>query len=67
MTEQKEGKQECCPHCGKEMIETDLPYCKACGITNSCCPTCRELLTGNIKVCPQCGAEKQEEIVEESK
>jgi RNA polymerase subunit RPABC4/transcription elongation factor Spt4 len=57
MSEQEQAKQECCPHCGKDMIKADLPYCQACGITDSCCPTCREFMPPNRKVCPQCGTD----------
>ena len=67
MTEKEEAKQECCPDCGKEMIKADLPYCQACGIIDSCCPTCRELLPSTRKVCPHCGADIQEERAKDSK
>jgi hypothetical protein len=60
VTEQEEGKQECCPDCGKDLIKADLPYCQACGIIDSCCPQCRESLPGSRKVCPHCGADIQE-------
>jgi hypothetical protein len=62
MTEHEKAKEECCPHCGKEMIMADLPYCQACGIADSCCPTCRELLPLKKRVCAQCAADIDEEM-----
>ena len=57
MTDQENVSRESCPKCGEKMVKTDSPYCQACGIIDSCCPTCRESLSPSIKVCPHCGAD----------
>jgi len=62
MIGKEERRQVCCPYCDMEMISVDLPYCQACGITTLSCPKCSESVPRNSKVCPQCGADIQEEV-----
>jgi len=60
MTEEEKKMEQHCDECGKELIEAEMPYCKACGIIDNCCPQCRESLPGSRKVCPHCGADIKE-------
>ena len=58
MTEQKEKeKRVCCPYCDEEMLASDLPFCKLCGLTVFYCPQCRKPVSRENEVCPECGAE----------
>ena len=57
MTERKEKEKHLfCPYCDEEIMKSDLPYCKACGVTIFYCPECRKPLLRDNKVCPHCGA-----------
>jgi predicted amidophosphoribosyltransferase len=51
-----EKKRLFCPYCDKEILEADVPFCQACGITVFYCPQCRKPLKRDNKVCPNCGA-----------
>jgi len=58
MTEQREKeKRPFCPYCDEGIIEGELPYCQACGVTIFYCPQCRAALPRDSKVCPRCGIE----------
>ena len=58
MTEKIEKKKRpFCPYCEEGIIEADLPYCQACGVTIFYCPKCRETLPRDSKICPHCGSE----------
>ena len=58
MREQKEKKKPLfCPYCDEEIMTTDVPQCKACGVTMFYCPKCRKPLPRDNRTCPHCGAE----------
>lgn len=58
MTDQKESREHLfCPCCEEEITEASFPYCQACGVTIFYCPNCREPVSRDKKVCPQCGTE----------
>ncbi len=58
MTEQKEEKKRIfCPYCDEEIRNSNLPYCRACGLTTFSCPSCRKPVARENQVCPHCGAE----------
>ena len=48
-----------CPYCDEEIAEAAFPYCGACKVEVFYCPNCRQPVTRNKKVCPNCGAKIQ--------
>jgi predicted amidophosphoribosyltransferase len=58
MTEQKEEKKKVfCPYCDEEIRNSNLPYCRVCGLTTFTCPGCGKTVARENEVCPHCGAE----------
>lgn len=50
-------ESSCCPLCGPEMQEANLPFCKPCNVTRHFCPSCRQEVERGVSSCPKCGAE----------
>lgn len=46
-----------CPYCDAEIAEASFPYCGACEVEVFTCPSCREPVKREEKVCPHCGAD----------
>jgi len=44
-----------CPYCEGEIIDSDLPFCKPCGVTLLYCVTCQTAVDREAEVCPKCG------------
>jgi hypothetical protein len=53
-TKEKRIKRAC-PYCDGELLASDLPYCKPCGVTLRYCPTCQIAVEREAEVCPKCG------------
>ncbi|MFA5317801.1 MAG: Fe-S cluster assembly scaffold protein NifU [Dehalococcoidales bacterium] len=49
-------KAHACPFCDGEVMEADLPYCKACGVKVLLCPNCKQPVGKDVSQCPKCGA-----------
>ncbi|MFC2034847.1 Fe-S cluster assembly scaffold protein NifU [Chloroflexota bacterium] len=57
MTKQKEKKGHCyCPHCDKELMSANSPFCQECKTTVFYCPECQKPLPPDNKLCSHCGA-----------
>ena len=46
-----------CPYCEPEIAEAVFPYCEACEVEVFYCPECREPLSRDKKICPNCGCD----------
>ena len=57
MTEKEEQKQHSCPFCDEEIRKAGYPFCQACGVEMLHCPQCRQPVSRDKKVCPNCGEE----------
>jgi len=60
-----ENKSRYCPYCDAKIDEAVLSVCKACEVEVFSCPKCHEAVPRDEKVCPNCGANIQEEIAKE--
>lgn len=54
--EQTKGGRSC-PYCDEEIAEAAFPYCEACGKEIISCPSCKEPVSNDAKVCPNCGVD----------
>ena len=53
---EKTKRHDACPYCDVEILEADLPFCRACQVKIVYCPSCRKPVARDKKTCPACGA-----------
>ena len=56
--EEKETKRGCrCVYCHEELVMSENPFCKPCGVTLRYCVKCDRAVERDSDVCPHCGGE----------